>query len=722
MLFAKINRMRRLIGRLNKVLQGDNGYRQGGASMSKSTRVLLRLPRFGPITLSALLGVLQFMKSMRQHSLPAAAATGVGLIVAGVGYVLFAPLPLAIESDPSRVTAQNGEVIGDLVSAGVTRREASLSEIPKYLQEATIAVEDASFYQHRGLNVKGIVRALLADIRARHIVQGGSTITQQLAKNLFLNGDRTLWRKAREAIYALQLEWHYSKQRILGDYLNAIYYGDGATGVATAALYYFGKPVQSLDLAESALLAGLPKGPSLYSPFADYNAAKNRQWQVLHAMVRSGYLTASSAHAAYAAPLHFAHHRTAEAFAPYFADAVARAAEQQLHLSKDELYRGGLDIHTTLNVTLQKALDRAVARYIPHSSDLQAAAVVMDPRTGNIEAYTGGVNYRFSPYDRATAMRQPGSAFKPFVYAAALDRGYTASLHMKSEPTTFIYDHYHRYSVHNFGDDYAYTQIDMKQAIAHSDNVFAVSANLAVGPQRVLQEAERFGLPPNMKPYPSLALGVFPVSALQLARAYSVLASGGYLSTPHFIESVQNASGHSLYREQPNSLLVESPETCYILTDMLQSVMRPGGTGYRIARSIPGPVAAKTGTTDTDAWIVGYTPKTVCAVWVGYDRMKPINGVESHMAAPIFAAVMKAAYTDQPQGAWQRPNNVVNIAIDPSSGERATASCPLQEQDAFVVGTAPAAPCHLHPAPETGLAQRVGGALQSIWGWLTGRN
>ncbi len=688
--------------------------------MSKSTRVL-RLPRFMPITLPALAGVLQSVKTLAQHRLPALAATGLGLIVAGAGYILFAPLPLASESDPSRVTAQNGEVIGDLVSAGVTRREASLDEIPQYLQEATIAVEDASFYQHRGLNVKGIIRALLADIRARHIVQGGSTITQQLAKNLFLNGDRTLWRKALEAVYALQLELRYSKQRILDDYLNAIYYGDGATGVATAALYYFGKPVQNLDLAESALLAGLPKGPSLYSPFADYSAAKDRQLQVLHAMVRSRYLTASAAHAAYIEPLQFAHRRAAEAFAPYFADAVTRAARQQLHLSRDELYRGGLQIRTTLNMTLQKALDQAVARYIPRSSALQAAAVVMDPRTGDIEAYTGGVNYRFSPYDRATAMRQPGSAFKPFVYAAALDRGYTAALHMKSQPTTFIYDHYHRYTVHNFGDDYAYAPIDMKQAIAHSDNVFAVSANLTVGPKNVLREAERFGLPTNMKPYPSLALGVFPVSALQLARAYSVFASGGYLSTPHLIESVQDASGHSLYREQPNSLLVESPATCYILTDMLQSVMRPGGTGYRVAGSIPGPVAAKTGTTDTDAWIVGYTPRTVCAVWVGYDRMKPINGVESHMAAPIFAAVMKAAYQDQPQGAWQRPDNVVTVAIDPESGEGATTSCPLQEQDAFVAGTAPVAPCHLHPAPETGLAQRVGGALQSIWGWLTGR-
>lgn len=703
--------------------------------MSRFTKVT-RLPRLIPITRptlpmlriasqrvlrNVLRSILQRRRPLRQPRLSTLAATGLGVLVAGAGYVLFAPLPLASDSDPSRVTAQNGEVIGDLVSAGVMRREASLREIPQYLQEATIAVEDSSFYQHRGLNIKGIIRALFADIRARHIVQGGSTITQQLAKNLFLNGDRTLWRKAREAVYALQLELHYSKQRILDDYLNAIYYGDGATGVATAALYYFGKPVQSLDLAESALLAGLPKGPSIYSPFVNYSTAKNRQWQVLQAMVRSRFLTASAAHAAYAAPLHFAHHSTAEAFAPYFADAVASAAEEQLHLSRDELYRGGLSIHTTLNMTLQKALDQAIARYIPRSSGLQTAAVVMDPRTGNIEAYSGGVNYRFSPYDRATAMRQPGSAFKPFVYAAALDRGYTAAMHMKSEPTTFIYDRYHRYTVHNFGDDYAYTQIDMKQAIAHSDNVFAVSANLALGPKTVVQEAERFGLPTNMKPYPSLALGVFPVSTLQLARAYSVFASGGYLSTPHFIESVQDASGHNVYREQTNSLLVESPATCYILTDMLQSVMRPGGTGYRVARSIPGPVAAKTGTTDTDAWIVGYTPKTVCAVWIGYDRMKPISGVESHIAAPIFADVMKAAYTVQPQGTFRQPGNVATVAIDPENGQRATAACPLQERDAFVAGTEPTQTCALHPVQEEGLATRISGALQSAWGWLTGR-
>lgn len=636
-----------------------------------------------------------------------------------VGYVLHhIPLPELLD-EPSQVFSQDGQKIGQL-SDQPARMQVSLKDIPLALQEATIAIEDASFYRHRGLNFKGIARAFVADLIAGHVVQGGSTITQQLAKNLFLSSDRTLWRKLQEALYALDLEWHYSKQKILTDYFNVIYYGEGATGVEAASEVYFGRPVAQLDLAQSALLAGLPKGPSLYSPFVNPVAAKHRQREVLEAMVRTGFLTKSAAHAAFIAPLHYATHRMKETFAPYFMTAATTAVEHQLHLQKSALSRGGLSIQSTLNQNIQKALDDAIKHYIPAHTGLQVAAIAMDPTTGAIEAYSGGTNYLESPYDRVHAMRQPGSTFKPFVYITALDRGYTAALHMKSAPTTFHYDGDRTYTVHNFADDYTYGQIDMKQAIAHSDNVFAVSTNMRVGPYHVIESAERLGLPMNMHPYPSLALGVFPVSVYDLARAYAVFANGGFLIQPHYFTSIRDATGSVIYHQSSQRLLVESPVTCAIITDMLQSVMQPGGTGYRVKHMIPGPIAAKTGTTDTDAWMVGYTPKTVCAVWVGYDHMHPLNAIEAHAAAPIFASVMRAAYAESSQGTFSLPAGAIRVKIDPETGQQATSSCPITEQDVFAMGTEPTRTCFKHPDPHTGLGQNFHQLLQSIWRFLHG--
>ncbi len=639
----------------------------------------------------------------------------------GAVLLRYAPLPSGAVIDPSRVFAADRQVMGDLIDSGITRQEVMLSQVPIYLQEATIAVEDASFYSHYGLNAKGIIRAFLANIGAGHIVQGGSTITQQLAKNLFLNGNRTMWRKVQEAVYALQLELHYSKQKILTDYLNVIYYGDGATGVGTAAEYYFGKPVNRLNLAESAMLAGLPKGPSIYSPLRHLQSAKDRQRVVLQAMVKAGYISQNTAHAAFVQPLHFSHHAAPDSIAPYFMDALTRVAQKQFHLSKDDLYRGGLNIHSTLDINLQRALDRAISKYIPKGSGLQIAAIAMNPQTGDVLAYSGGTNYRTSPFDRVNAMRQPGSTFKPFVYAAALDKGWTASTHFKSQPTIFTYGSNGVYAVHNFADDYSYGPIDMKQAIERSDNVFAVKANMSIGPEQVIQTAERFGLSSDMSPYPSLALGVFPVSALQLARAYSVFANGGYLVKPQFVTDVQDSVGHVLYRSNPSKLLVETPATCYILTDMMKSVMQPGGTGYRVAHLIPGTIAAKTGTTDTDAWMVGYTPETVCAVWVGFDKMRPIDSVDSHLAAPILASVMREAFMEKPQGEFKKPSTVVSAMIDPETGELATSICPQRQLNYFVVGTEPKRGCYEHPEKNLSLGDRALNVLRSVWSWIHGQ-
>ena len=412
------------------------------------------------------------------------------------------------------------------------------------------------------------------------------------------------------------------------------------------------------------------------------------------------------------------HRKPVESFAPYFTNAVSKEAQHDLHFTQDELYRSGLTIRTTLDPSLQKAMDHAIARYIAPHLGLQAAAVVLDTKTGGILAYSGGRNYRTSPYDRVNAMRQPGSTFKPFVYATVLDKGWTAATHMKSEPRTFIYGTHSIYRVHNFADEYSYGQIDMKQAIARSDNVFAVTANMAAGPATVEETARRFGLPNDMHPYPSLALGVFPVSPLQMARAYAAFGNGGYLTQPHAIAKVTDEQGRVLYEAKPQRLLVENPATAYVLTDMMESVMKSGGTGYRVASAIPGVVAAKTGTTDTDAWMVGYTPNVVCAVWVGYDQMKPLNSIQAHLAAPVFASIMKEAVLEHKNASFNQPPTITKVWIDPETGQKATTACPSHELDAFAVGTEPTAICLTHPEPNASFTERALNTIRSLFSWM----
>ncbi|OPG16833.1 transglycosylase domain-containing protein [Ferroacidibacillus organovorans] len=637
-----------------------------------------------------------------------------------LGYLKYAPLPKGIIMDPSRILASDGKGLADLVSAGVTRQVVTLADIPLSLQEATVAIEDRQFYAHHGVNLKGITRALLANVGAGHVVQGGSTITQQLAKNLFLTSDRTLSRKMRELLLAMQLEWHYTKSQILSDYLNVIYYGEGATGIGTASLSYFGKPVSHLTLAESAMLAGLPKGPSLYDPLTHPKTAKERQTTVLSAMVHAGFITTAAARAAERQPLTYIRRSAAQTDAPYFVDAATRDLKQQFHLTSDDLYRGGLMIHTPLDVTLAHHVDQIIKAKLRPFPGLQAAVVVMDPQNGDILAYSGGRDYRTSPYDRAQAMRQPGSTFKAMVYAAALDGGKTPATRYKSAPTAFSLSRASgsAYLVHNFADDYAYHNLDMQQAIARSDNVYAVHTAIDTGLLHVIQTARALGLPDDMKPYPSLALGVFPVSTLQMARAYAAFANGGLLVHPHFVSRVTDSQGHVLRRAPDDRLQVLRPSIAAQMTQMLTHVMKPGGTGYRVSNILTEPVAAKTGTTDTDAWMVGYTPRAVCAVWVGFDQMRPLSSLASHVAAPIFANVMEQTILKYPSGGFETTTaaGIENVAIDPETGQRATSMCPDRDVLPFRAGTAPTVSCVAHPEKNAPVWERAWNAVRSLFG------
>ncbi|QQE81506.1 PBP1A family penicillin-binding protein [Alicyclobacillus sp. SO9] len=611
------------------------------------------------------------------------------------------PLPSVGLIDPTVLDDAAGNELAEWTIRGSHSEQVPLTDIPLSLQQATIAVEDRQFYRHHAFNVTSIGRALAVDFLHHNIVEGGSTITQQLAKNLYLNQQRTVVRKLKEALYAMQLELHESKHTILTQYLNLVYFGHGAYGVQAASELYFHKPVSELNLAQSAMLAGLPKGPELYSPFRNLTAAKNRQYDVLQSMVRGRYITQNEADKAFRQPLHLSHVHDPLQKAPYFTATAIREMQQRFHISPDYLYRGDWHVQTTLDPVLQKAAERAVASTLPKQGDLQAALIAMDPKTGAIKAMVGGKEFDKSPYNRVFAQRQPGSTFKGVLYTSALEHGWSPAKRINSEMTTFLYDNGKTYTVHDYGDFYAHRPLTLKEAIARSDNVYAVTANLEVGPDEVIQTARKMGLTTPLKPYPAMALGVFPTSPLQLAAAYSVLANGGNTVDPYTISQITSPSLKQPLNATREHQNVVSPDVAFEMSDLLRSVTEPGGTAYRARKYLHGPVAAKTGTTNTDAWTVGYTPNLVCAVWVGYDNNKPLSMTEAHLATPIWGKFMGTAQQRDPAKWYTAPPQLVERTIDPATGKLATSACRDRETDYFVKGTEPTDSCPLHPVIES---------------------
>jgi len=643
--------------------------------------------------------------------------TGMTILLIGLR---IAPLPDESLASPTAINSADGTHLASWTIKGAEYNQIPLSRIPLDLQHATLAVEDADFYRHHAFNPTSLLRAFVVDLRHGRIEEGGSTITQQLAKNLYLSQDRTLTRKAREALYAMQLELHESKQTILNQYLNVVYYGNGAYGVGAAAELYFHKPVNQLSLAESSMLAGLPKGPSLYSPIAHFAAAKERQALVLGRMVTAGYLTQAAADIAYHTTLKINTLHTQVQKAPYFTVTAIQEVEHRFHLSADDLYRGDTSITTTLDPLLQKAAERAVATSIPKGSGLQAAVVALDPRTGAIKALVGGRDFESSPYNRVFAERQPGSTFKAILYTAALEHGWTPARQVSSAPTTFQYGtNAALYNVHDYEDLYANRPLTMREAIARSDNVYAVTTNLAVGPQAVVDVAHDMGLTSNLSPYPSLALGVFPTSPLEMATAYATLANGGYRVTPYTVSEVRAAEKGKVYQTEPTHTRVVSPQVAYQMTDLLTSVLQPHGTGYAVHQYLHNIAAAKTGTTDTDVWMVGYTPNIVCAVWVGYDNNRPLGNADAHLAGPIWAKFMGTAQAHSPTSWYSAPAGLVKRTIDPLTAQLATDTCGATQTDYYAEGTEPTQFCALHPATQAPKPPRLKrGLLPWLRKWL----
>ncbi|MCC3374991.1 transglycosylase domain-containing protein [Cohnella sp. REN36] len=621
------------------------------------------------------------------------------LTVAAAALLKFGSLPHAAFPQSTQILDERGQVLSSL-SGGVNRRTVALKDISPWLVKATLAVEDRRFYEHAGVDFRGLARAAWIDIRHGSREQGASTLTQQLARNLYLSHERTWTRKAKEAWYAAMLEQKYAKDEILEMYLNQIYYGHGVYGAEAAAQLYFGKSAKSLTLGESALLAGIPKGPRYYSPHLHPDQAKTRQRTVLQAMAETGEIGRTAARQAGRDPLALRPLPEDQGqTAPYFADYVRKVAIEQLGIDERLLSEGGLRITTTLDARMQREAEAAIAGELPESSGMQAALVAIDPKTGYIKAMVGGRHYRKNPYNRVFATtRQPGSSFKAIVYAAALDkRAVTAATRFRSEPTVFYYDDYRKvYRPSNYNDRYFGGEIGLRQAIRSSDNIYAVHTITEIGPDEVVGMARRLGITAKLSSVPSLALGTFPVSPYEMAAAYAVFANGGTRTAPTAILRIADRDGRTLYSAHPRTEQVLSPALAYVVTDLLRSVFDSGGTAHRVAHLLKRPVAGKSGTTSSDAWFVGYTPELATSVWVGYDRGRAISSYEAHRAAPIFAAFTEAALAANAPQDFAMPDGVVRASIDPATGLLAAPGCPGRVQETFLAGTEPTDTCALH--------------------------
>jgi penicillin-binding protein 1A len=531
------------------------------------------------------------------------------------------------------IYASDGHTVLAVMRGSESRILVSSADIAPVMKQAIVSVEDRRFWDHNGVDVRGIARALWADIRNKGVVEGGSTITQQFVKNAYIQNERSIGRKVREAALAWQLTQRWSKERILTAYLNTIYFGNGAYGVEQASRMYFGHGAQRLTLAEAALLAGIPADPSAYDPVRNPRAARERRDTVLRAMVDTGAITRSELRRARRAPLpRDVELRTSAGPAPYFTNYV----KQQLldaYGSPRKVFGAGLRVRTTLDLDLQDIGRQAISKWLTAPDGPQAALVALDPKTGNVLAMIGG-NYRESQFNLAVqAERQPGSAFKPIVLATALEEGISPETTFPSKPLALPLDGGRVYPVSNYENAYL-GEANLETATIHSDNAVYAQLTQLVDPKAIIKTAHRLGVRSHLEPFLSIGLGGQAVNPLELARAYSAFANGGVRidtqllgNAPRAIDEVRSPGEHSVSSNLGRPRRAISPATAAWVSRLLREVVEQG-TGRRAALKDGRPVAGKTGTTENygDAWFVGYTPELVTAVWVGYpDRLRPMT-------------------------------------------------------------------------------------------------
>lgn len=599
------------------------------------------------------------------------------------------------------------------------RTLVSLSEIPQSLRDAILATEDRDFEKHAGISIKRIFGALYATLRGGR-VQGGSTLTQQLIKNLYLSPERTLWRKAREAVMAIILDARYSKDEIFEAYLNEIYLGQrgsiAITGVGEAARTYFGKQVSDLDLAESATIAGMIRAPNPYSPFRNPKRSKERRDRVLKIMHEEGKISEAALARAAASPLVPRTRKRQRTIAPHFVDFVkGELAERYAEALRTE----GLQIFTTLDVDLQQAGQRAVTEGLgslekryqriaanAKEAPLQGALIFLEPQTGAVKVLVGGRDYRLSQFNRVTqAHRQPGSLFKPFVYLAAFTRRDLASpvtpaTIFLDAPITVTWDkgeEKERWTPRN--SDWKYRgSMSARRALELSINIPTVRAAVAAGLPTVLAAARASGIGSRLRPFPSIALGAFEISPMEIASAYAVFANSGIRVEPNAIVGVMTGDGRVLDRKETPLTPALPPDAVFLVNSLMRGAVDRGTAGGARAGGLRGVLAGKTGTTNDwrDAWFVGFSPRFLAAIWVGYDDNRALRLSGTEAAIPIFADFTKAVPPQYFSENFPVPSNIVTAEIDPDTGLLVTPGCPRRMREVFIAGTAPTSLCNEH--------------------------
>lgn len=565
-----------------------------------------------------------------------------------------------VPSETSYIYDINGTLLYSLHDEA-NREVIDLDEMSPHLKRAVLAVEDSYFYSHNGINPSSVGRALLANVQAGGTVEGGSTITMQLVKNLFLTPERAVSRKVAEAVLALRLEQIFSKDEILEMYLNQVYWGHNNYGVETAAQSYFNKSARDLNLSEAAVMAGLIQAPESYSPFHNYEATKERQAVVLNRMRQLGWITPEEEVAARDAPLLVGEVKSfRSSISPYVTEAAVQELKQRF--GNEAVVKGGMRVQTTVDLNMQRMAEATVQRHnarIRHIAD-QMALVSIDPRTHFVKAMVGGVDYQTSQFNRVTqAYRQPGSAFKPFVYYVAFATGrYTPASSIADTPVSYP-DGYRYYSPKNYDGSFM-GNIPIRTALETSRNVPAVKLGQAVGVNQIIELCRTLGIDSPMQPVTSLPLGAVDLTPMEMAGAYATFASNGWHSEPTFIVQVSDSSGNVLLDNTPQPQLVLDPWAAASLTDVLQGVIARGtGKAAQIGR----PAAGKTGTTDSqrDVWFVGYVPQLSTAVWIGNDDYSPMRSgtTGGTYAAPVWRDFMQQALANMPAENFKRPSEFV---------------------------------------------------------------
>ena len=600
------------------------------------------------------------------------------------------------------------------------RRYVKYEELPDTLVKAVLAIEDRRFFSHPGLDPMRILGAALRNVRAESYIQGGSTITQQLVKNFFLTPEKSMKRKASEALLAFVLERRATKQEILELYLNEIYLGQAGSfsinGMGEAARMYFHKDVGNLTLTESALLAGMIQSPNPYNPYRHPQRAVDRRNQVIKAMRESGFIEEPTMQAALTQPLRVESATLDSAEAPYFVDLVSTQLEQRY--DPKDLTTQNLTIFTSLDLHLQMLAQQALASGLANIEKIakrksagppvQGCVIVLEPQTGSILALVGGRSYGASQYNRVVqARRQPGSTFKPFVYLTAFEATFddpalppiTPATVVEDTPGVFFYED-KEYTPQNYEDEYL-GNVTLRRALSKSLNVATVKVAEMVGYDRVAALwSKKLGIGATIKPYPAVALGAFEATPLEMATAYNVLANGGLKIDPVAVLKVVNDKSETLEQHNPKPpARVIHAETAFLVTNMLRSVLTEGTAASSRALGFTADAAGKTGTTNDlrDAWFAGYTPDLLCVVWVGYDDNTPINLSGARAALPIWVEFMKGALAGTTSRAFESPaDDIVFVDIDKATGLLAGPNCPTTISEAFIAGTEPTEACHVH--------------------------